>query len=61
MVMGVKYRNFFDFFSSGVEIGFSNFPLGNFGKVEAIPLQNDTSNEIDRVSTSDNSTPSGGN
>ena len=54
-----KNRNFFDFLSHGVEIGFFNFLLGHFEEVAAIPSQNDTLDEIDRVSTSDNSTPSG--
>ena len=56
-----KNRNFFDFLSHGVEIRFPNFHLRNFGEVSAILSQNETSDEIDRVSTSDNSTPSGEN
>ena len=56
-----KNRNFFDFLSHGVEIRFSNFRLGHFVQVEAILSQNETPDEINRVSTSDNSTPSGEN
>ena len=55
-----KNRNFFDFLSHGVEIRFSNFRLGQFAKVLAIPSQNGTSDEIDNSTPSgDNSTPSG--
>ena len=55
-----KNRNFFDFLSHGVEIRFSNFHLGHFGKVEAVPSQNGTLDEIDNSTPSgDNSTPSG--
>ena len=56
-----KNRNFFDFLSHGEEIRFSNFCLRKFDKVEAYLGQNETLDEIDRVSTSDNSTPSGAN
>ena len=56
-----KNRNFFDFFSYGVEIRFSNFRLGKFAKVEANLGQKETLDVIHRVSTSDNSTPSGEN
>ena len=52
-----KNGNFFKFFSHGVETRFSNFCLGHFVKVEAILSQNETSDEIDRVGNSDNSTP----
>ena len=41
-----KNRNFFDFLSHGVEIRFSNFRLRHFEKVEAIPSQFGTSDEI---------------
>ena len=60
-IIGEKNRNFFDFLSHGVEIRFSNFRSRHFGEVSAILSQNETSDEIDRVSTSDNSTPSGAN
>ena len=56
-----KNRNFFDFLRHGEEIRFSNFRLSHFGKLEAIWGQNETPDEIDRVSTSDNSTLSGAN
>ena len=56
-----KNRNFFDFLRHGEEIWFSNFRLRHFGKVAAIWGQNGTLDEIDKVSTSDNSTPSGEN
>ena len=45
----------------GVEIRFYNFRLRKFGEVVAIPSQNETSDEIEKVNTSDNSTPSGEN
>ena len=56
-----KNRNFFDFLRHGEEVRFSNFCLGHFEEVAAIWGQNDTSDKIDRVSTSDYSTPSGAN
>ena len=52
-----KNRNCFDFLIHGAENWFSNFHL----KFENGYLVNDTSDEIDGVSTSDNSTPSGAN
>ena len=54
-------RNFFDFLRHGEETRFSNFRLGQFWEVEAKSGWNDTPDKIDRVSTSDNSTPSGAN
>ena len=60
-LIGKKNQNFFDFLSHGVEIRFSNFCMRHFAGVSAIPSQNETSDEIDRVSISDNSTPSGAN
>ena len=56
-----KNQNFFDFLRHGEEIRFSNFRLRHFEEVEANLGQNETSGEIDRVSTLDNSTPPGAN
>ena len=61
-LLGAKLpTNYFDFLRNGVEIRFSNFRLSHFEEFLAISRQNDTSDEIDRVSTSDKSTPSGAN
>ena len=56
-----KNRNFFDFFVHDVEIKFPNFRLGQFVKVVSFLSSNDTSDGIDRVNVSANSTPSGEN
>ena len=56
-LLGAKLpTNYFDFLRNGVEIRFSNFCLSHFEEFLAI-----SSDEIDRVSTSDKSTSSGAN
>ena len=60
-LLGKKSNYVIRFFETWGRNPVFQFSISQFGNGSAIWGQNDTLDEIDRVSTSDNSTPSGAN